>query len=49
MKEYLVEAIKEKDGAVVDSWEISTYSNMQEASLMGLPQSIQNCWDMITC
>ena len=31
MNEYLVEAIKEDNGAVVESWEIFTYSNMQEA------------------
>lgn len=31
MKEYLVEAIKEKEGAVVESWDLCTYNNMSEA------------------
>lgn len=31
MKEYLVEAIKEKDGAVVESWDLFTYSDKEEA------------------
>lgn len=31
MKEYLVEAIKEEDGAVVESWDLFTYSNIAEA------------------
>lgn len=31
MKEYLVEAIKEKEGAVVESWDLYTYSDISEA------------------
>ena len=31
MKEYLVEAIKEDNGAVIKSWDLFTYSDMQEA------------------
>ena len=31
MNEYLVKAIKEEDGAVVESWDLFTYSNMEEA------------------
>ena len=31
MKEYLVEAIREENGAVVESWSISTYENKEEA------------------
>lgn len=31
MKEYLVEAIKEEDGAVVESWDLFTYSEKEEA------------------